>query len=165
MNDQEKLFRAAGEIQFFSALLLKFFNQALDNRLRQHGADITALQHAILGMLMFETITISMISQRLGMDPSTLVRSVDGLERKGLVVRGRDSKDRRRNPISITEQGRELLSAVPAISPDDQPFKTLQSLGSEKTFQLRDRLRDVMNQFPEGRMIIDLISGSPPEER
>jgi DNA-binding MarR family transcriptional regulator len=110
-------------------------------------------------MLMFENLTISVISQRLGMDPSTLVRSVDRLERQGLVVRGRDPKDRRRNPISITEKGRELIYAVPPITSEDLPFQALQTLGIDSTLQLRDLLRDLMNEFPEGKMIVELISG------
>jgi DNA-binding MarR family transcriptional regulator len=162
MNEQEKLFLAAGEIHFYSALLLKFFNEALESRLRQQGAEISALQHGILSMLMYENLTISVISQRLGMDPSTLVRSVDRLERQGLVVRGRDPKDRRRNPISITEKGRELISAVPPITYEDLPFQALQTLGIDSTLQLRDLLRDLMNEFPEGRMIVSLISGYSP---
>jgi DNA-binding MarR family transcriptional regulator len=162
MDEQEKLYQAAGEINFYSALLLKFFNEALESRLRQHGADIKALQHGILNMLMFENLTISVISQRLGMDPSTLVRSVDRLERQGLVVRGRDPKDRRRNPISITTKGRDLINAVPNIAYDDLPFKVLQTLGVDATLQLRDLLRDLMNEFPEGKMIVALISGSSP---
>ena len=161
-TEEEKLYKAAGEIQFYSALLLKFFNEALEIRLRNHGADVTALQHGILNMLMFGDVTISEISRRLGLDPSTLVRSVDRLQRQGLVVRGHDPGDRRRRPISITEEGRDLMKAVPPLAYEDQPLRVLEALGIDSTLQLRDLLRDVMNEFPEGKMIVELISGYAP---
>ena len=162
MHEQEEMYLAAGEIQFYSALLLKFFNEALERRLWQQEEKISALQHGILRMPMFENLTISVISRRLVMDPSTLVRSVDRLERQGLVVRGRDPRDRRQNPLSITEKGRELISAVPPITHDDLPYQALQALGFASTLQLRDLLRDLMNEFPEAKMIIELISGYSP---
>lgn len=161
---QERLFEAAIEIQVYAVLLLKFFNDALEIRLRQHGSGINSFQYGILRMLMMEKLTISIISQRYGMDPSTLVRAVDALERKELVKRGSDPKDRRRNPISITEKGRELFLAVPVVSFDDLPFQALQSLGLDSAGQLRDLLRELLKKFPEGKMIVELMSG-PPSDR
>jgi DNA-binding MarR family transcriptional regulator len=164
MSEEQKVYQAAGEIQFYSALLLKFFNEAVESRLRRHGADITALQYGILNMLMFGDVTISEISQRLGMSPSTLVRSVDKLERQHLAVRGRDPSDRRRHPISITAEGRDLMGAVPPITPEDLPFQVLQTIGVESTLQLRDLLRAVMNEFPEGKMVVELIAAYTPAQ-
>ncbi len=153
---KENLYTAAIEIQLYTALLLKFFNQALEERLREHGEKISGLQHGILRMVQFETLTISEISQRLGLDPSTLVRAVDSLERKGLAQRGSDPHDRRRNPITITEKGTELVTAVPAISEQDFSFQALQSFKS--TIKLRDLLRELVKEFPEGKIVAELIS-------
>ena len=89
----------------YAALLLKFFNQALEERLSRCGTRISTLQHSILRILQLDTLTISELSQRMSFDPSTLVRAVDALERKDLARRGTDSHDRRRNPITITEKG------------------------------------------------------------
>ena len=110
-------------------------------------------------MLQYENLTISQISQRLGIDPSTLVRSVDSLERKGLAQRGRDPKDRRRNPISITDEGRELMTAVPVIAVTDPPFQALLSQKIESAVQLRDLLREFIAEFPEGKLVTGLMSG------
>ena len=165
MSDQEKLYLAAGEIQFYAALLLKFFNESLERRLREHGAEISALQHAILNMLVYGDITISEISRRLGMEPSTLVRSVDRLERQNLVMRGHDPADRRRRPISITVKGRELMSAVPPLAYEDMPLQVLHTLGIESTLQLRDLLREVMNAFPEGKMIVEMVTAYSAEQK
>lgn len=148
------------EIQFYAALLLKFFNQALEERLRQYGTRISSLQHGILRMLQFDTLTISELSQRLGLDPSTLVRAVDALEHKDLACRGTDPHDRRRNPITITNKGMELVTAVPVIASEDLTYQALQSLGYESTAQLRELLHRLIVEFPEGKLVAELVSGS-----
>jgi DNA-binding MarR family transcriptional regulator len=159
MSEESLLYPTAIEIQLYAALLLKFFNQALEERLRQQGEKISSLQHGILRMLQFETLTISEISQRMGLDPSTLVRAMDSLEKKGLAQRGRDPNDRRRNPITITEKGRELIIAVPVISDDDHTFQALQTIGAESATQLRNLLRAFVQEFPEGALVAGLMSG------
>ena len=156
---EDHLYPAAIEIQLYAALLLKFFNQALEERLRECGERISSLQHGILRMLQFDTLTISEISQRMGLDPSTLVRAVDALERKDLARRGSDPHDRRRNPITITQKGMELITTVPVIADEDLTFQALQSFGIESTYQLRDLLRRLIREFPEGKMVAELISG------
>jgi DNA-binding MarR family transcriptional regulator len=146
------------EIHIYAALLLKFFNQALEERLRGYDTKISALQHSILRMLQYDTLTISEISRRMGLDPSTLVRAVDALERKDLARRGTDPHDRRRNPITITPNGLELVSAVPSIDPADPTFLALQSLGAESSTHLRDLLRRLILEFPEGKLVADLMA-------
>ena len=154
-----RLFPIAIEIQLYAALLLKFFNQSLEERLREYGERISSLQHGILRMLEYDTLTISEISQRMGLDPSTLVRAVDTLERKDLARRGSDPHDRRRNPITITDKGRQLVTTVPVIASEDCTYQALQSLGVESTTQLRDLLRALASEFPEGKMVAELVSG------
>jgi DNA-binding MarR family transcriptional regulator len=153
------LYPIASEVLLYSALLLKFSNGALEERLRACGERISSLQHGILRMLQYETLTISEISQRLGLDPSTVVRSVDALERRVLARRGSDPQDRRRNPITITERGVELVTTIPAISAEDLSFQALQSLGIGGATQLRDLLRRLISEFPEGKMVAELVSG------
>ncbi len=155
---EDRLYPVAIEIQLYAALLLKFFNQALEERLRERGERISGLQHGILRMLRFDTLTVSEISQRMGLTPSTLVRAVDALERRDLARRGSDPHDRRRNPITITEKGVELVTAVSVMSAEDPTFQALKAIGLESTTQLRDLLRALIREFPEGKMIAELMS-------
>ena len=155
------LIQISNEIYTYAALLLKFFSESLEERLQNHGVPLTSLQFSIVRMLRFEPLTISMISQRMSLDPSALVRIIDSLERKGLVLRAVDPHDRRRNPIEITKKGLKLVAAVPVIAENDPVFHALQSLGVEPTVLLRDLLLKVMQQFPEGRLVSELISGQP----
>lgn len=159
--EKENFYPIAVEVQLYAALLLKFYSQALEERLRAHGVKISSLQHGILQMLQFESLTISEISRRLGFDLSTLVRSVDSLEHKELARRGSDPHDRRRNPISITEKGRELMLQAPVVTEEDPTFQALQSLGIASAAQLRDLLRELIIKFPEGALVAGLMSGPP----
>ncbi|PKO19084.1 MAG: hypothetical protein CVU39_00605 [Chloroflexi bacterium HGW-Chloroflexi-10] len=78
------------------------------------------------------------------MDPSTLVRAVDMLERLEVAERGSDPKDPRRNPITITLKGLAILQAVSALIPQDAVFKALLSIGAEPVGRLRDLLCDTI---------------------
>jgi DNA-binding MarR family transcriptional regulator len=159
LMSQTDLIQIANEINVYASLLLKFYNEALEARLKKSGVTMSALQFGTLRMLFNETLTISTISQRLSLDPSTMVRSIDALERKGLAERGIDPRDRRRNPIQITKRGREFISANPVVAEDDPTLQALESQGIEQSKLLRDLLRQVISQFPEGRVITDLMTG------
>jgi DNA-binding MarR family transcriptional regulator len=152
-------YHVTNEIFTYAALLARFFSQSLEERLQNYGVPMTGFQHGVLRMLQSETLTISTLSQRMGLDPSAMVRMIDSLERKGLVVRGTDPHDRRRNPIQITPKGIDLAAATPVISDQDLTFQALQSLGEEETILLRDLLLKVIQQFPEGRLVSGLMSG------
>jgi DNA-binding MarR family transcriptional regulator len=52
------------------------------------------------------------LAQRLGLDPSDVVRVIDALERRGWVRRDRDAADRRRSIASITTAGQHALDAA-----------------------------------------------------
>lgn len=53
-----------------------------------------------------EPCTISSIANHLGTDPATVVRTVDSLEKRGLVARRRDKHDRRQVFVEFTQAGR-----------------------------------------------------------
>jgi DNA-binding MarR family transcriptional regulator len=77
----------------------------------QHGFSTT--QFMLLGLVEKscegEPYTISTIAAKLGLDPATVVRTVDSLEKRGLVERRRDKQDRRQVFIVFTESGRQSL--------------------------------------------------------
>jgi DNA-binding MarR family transcriptional regulator len=152
------LFPIANEIYVYTTLMMKHFNEAQETRLHQHGESLTSMQMGVLRMLQYEVLTLSTISQRMGMDPSGIMRIIDALETNGLVVREIDPQDRRRNPIRITTRGAGLLIAVPIVSEEDPIFRAIVALGEEQTAQLRDVLREIVTQFPEGQLVAGLFS-------
>ena len=61
-----------------------------------------------------EPITLKLLAQRVGLESSTLVRVVDLLESRGLVLRETDAHDRRSKSLSLTTQGLEVVADVRA---------------------------------------------------
>jgi|WetSurSiteA1Bulk_404760.scaffolds.fasta_scaffold07944_2 DNA-binding MarR family transcriptional regulator len=155
------LYPVVNEIYVYASLLMKHFNEALEVRLHQQGENLTGLQIGVLRMLQNEVLTLSIISQRMGMDPSSILRIIDALERKGFVARGVDPHDRRRNPIRITDKGIDLLITVPIISEQDPIYLAISAHSEERATQLRDLLHAIVTQFPDGRMVADLLSLVP----
>src|SRR6266516_2465863 len=75
----------------------------------QHGLSTT--EFIVLGLIgkaqsTGEPCTISSIAGDLDIDPATVVRTVDSLEKRGLVERRRSREDRRQVFVEFTEAGR-----------------------------------------------------------
>lgn len=58
------------------------------------------------------------LAAAMHLDPSTVVGVVDRLEAKGLLVRERDTKDRRRVRLTLTAKGRALEKKAPHPAQD-----------------------------------------------
>src|SRR5438128_8852113 len=78
-----------------------------------HQQGFSTTQFMVLGLVEkaqeTEPCTISSIARRLGIDPATVVRTVDSLEKRGLVERRRDKHDRRQVFIIFSEAGHNAL--------------------------------------------------------
>jgi DNA-binding MarR family transcriptional regulator len=98
-----------------------------------------ASENVTIGMWYFlralweeEGLTQRALSRRIGMMESTTVPALVLMERRGLVTRQRDTKDRRRSRVYLTERGRALkaillpdakaanLIALDGVSEEDQ---------------------------------------------
>jgi DNA-binding MarR family transcriptional regulator len=80
---------------------------------------------------------------RLGVDRTTMVGLLDGLEDKGLLARQPDPADRRRNVVVLTNAGRRALKAAKAAS-DKAERELLADLSPAEAGQLRDLLARVV---------------------
>jgi DNA-binding MarR family transcriptional regulator len=79
------------------------------------------------------------IAARLGVDRTTMVGLIDGLEAKGLVARRADIADRRRNVVELTEDGRTALPQSVRAS-DEAERMLLAPLTDTESAQLRKLL-------------------------
>ena len=86
-------------------------------------------------------------ARRLGVDRTTMVELIDGLEHKGLVARLADPSDRRRNVIDLTGAGRAMLRDATRAS-DDAERALLADLGDEEAAQLRLLLQRIVANRP-----------------
>ena len=64
-------------------------------------------------------LTASDVQRILGLDPGYLSRIVRSFERKGILLRERSKKDRRRSLIRLTSHGRKVFSALNARQSSD----------------------------------------------
>ena len=78
-------------------------------------------------------------ARRLGVDRTTMVALVDGLEDKGLVARRPDAGDRRRNVVELTKAGKATLARATRAS-DAAERQLLAELSDAEAATLRDLL-------------------------
>ena len=105
---------------------------------------ITGRELAVLTVLgEAEALAQHQAAGRLGVDRTTMVELVDGLERKGFVERRPDPGDRRRNLVHLTPAGRHALDEGGRASRDaEQTF--LAALDPAEAVQLRTMLQRVL---------------------
>lgn len=99
-----------------------------------------------LGVLLFlvdrEPESQQQAAQRLGVDRTTMVGLLDGLEARGLVARRPDPADRRRNVVEVTDLGRSTLEGATRAS-DEAEAELLAGLGKADAARLRELLARV----------------------
>lgn len=154
----DEIYAVANEIRILAAIVTKMARRDLQQRLDSWGADVSSLQYGIMRLLRYQEHTISELSCKFMCDPSTLVPAVDALERKGLARRGKDPNDRRRNPLSLTEEGESLIARVPVVNSRDALVKSLDAMGDEQCRQLLTLLRDLVSHMAEGEDVLYYVS-------
>lgn len=96
-------------------------------------------------------------ARRLGVDRTTMVGLLDGLEGQGLLARQPDPADRRRNVVVLTNAGRRALKDAKAAS-DRAERELLADLSSTEAHQLRAMLARVVASYSSP-------ASSPDEDR
>jgi MarR family transcriptional regulator, lower aerobic nicotinate degradation pathway regulator len=92
---------------------LSFLIQGLlERRAAEH--DLSIVQTRLLGVLRDRTPTMNELARFLGLDKSSVTGLVDRAERRGLVARVPSATDRRAVLVSLTDEGRSLVSQAAA---------------------------------------------------
>jgi DNA-binding MarR family transcriptional regulator len=147
--ETDELQIAAGELRSLTGRILKEARHDIEQRLIASEVGISALQYGILHLLNDKNYALSELSGLMGREPATLVPAVDTLETKGMLQRGQDPKDRRRNPLTITMQGLAVLKRVTQVGENDLLLNALKGLGDQKVEQLISLLREVALQVAQ----------------
>ncbi len=121
---------------------------------RQHG--ITTPQLLILRQIQGkEALTVSQIAKQVSLKQATVTDILNRLERKGLVLRQKDTNDRRRVLVRETDLGKKILAAAP--SPLQETFlKRFENLDDWKQSMILSSL-----QLVSSMMTDDEISAAP----
>ncbi len=107
MNDDLQYFtESLGFIIYRTALALK---SALQRFFRENGHGITAEQWVIIRHLWQEEgLSQREIGEKAAKDKPNVTRMLDALEKKGIIFRWDDLRDRRKYRIYLTPEGKEL---------------------------------------------------------
>jgi DNA-binding MarR family transcriptional regulator len=144
----------AVEIRVLTGYIMRQSMRELEQRFEAHQIPLTALQHGILRLLAHDRFTMTELSRKMTLDPSTLVPAIDAMEKRGLLVRERDPSDRRRVPLVVTDAARALLSAMPIVDENDMMVQAAIALGDDDAQRLIALLRALVRQLPEGEALL-----------
>lgn len=121
---------------------------------RQHG--ITTPQLIILKQIQGkEAMTVSEVARQVSLKQATVTDILNRLEYKGLVLREKDTKDRRRVLVRETDAGKKLLKTAP--SPLQETF--LEKYGDLEDWKQHMILASL--QLVSTMMVDDEISAAP----
>ena len=143
----------ASELRSLAGRILKAARQDTEQRLIASRVDISTMQYGILYILKEKKHTLSELSGVMGREPATLLPAVDSLEVKKMLRRGKDSRDRRRIPLTITRQGLAVLERVPQAAENDLLLNALKGLGDQKAKQLISLMNEVTLQVVQDKNI------------
>jgi DNA-binding MarR family transcriptional regulator len=107
---------------------------------RQHN--LTPQQTQLLCMLTRGPVGMTELSRLLHLEKSSLTGLVDRVERRGLVARMPDARDRRACQIALTSQGARL-----AVEAHDDVTARLETLAGELRAGEKDRLTSAIGQI------------------
>lgn len=151
----ERLHTRTVEFKLLIGSLWKASANSTERWLQDQDFGITRLQLGILRVLYHDgALTISELSRKFSVDPSTLVPTVDTLERKKLLTRGRDPNDRRRVPLTLTDEGHALLSRIPEAREDDPISTALDAMGDEAAQALIQSIVNLIEHMPDSHDIL-----------
>jgi DNA-binding MarR family transcriptional regulator len=137
------LLKSALATRIFAAYIAGRAAKELEAALSGNAFGLTNTAIPLLHALRQGEKTMAEISRQIPIAPSTLVPLVDALEREGLLQRGRDPRDRRRTPLTLTERGHAALASVPPLAGYAAIFAAMQQMEPGKGHQLADLLREL----------------------
>lgn len=108
---------AAPQAPFFGHLLMnvsRTWRQVLEVRLAELGLTDATWVPLFHLQAAAAPLTLKQLAQRVGLDSSTLVRVVDLLQARGLLLRETDAHDRRSKSLRLTAQGQHVVADVRA---------------------------------------------------
>ena len=111
------------------------------------GVDITTEQWSILACLWKkDRVTQQTLCGLTLKDKPSMTRLIDNLEKRNLVIRVADSKDRRINLIHLTESGMALQTKATEIV-QKIASKTLDKISDEELNDFRSVLKKIMTNL------------------
>ena len=99
---------------------------------------------------------LGVLASGFGLDPSTITRQVQAMERVGLVERHSDTQDRRASILQLTEEGRSVLAHTRAHRRQrmEAVFADWDGQDREELARLLTKLNDSITMLVEGERVV-----------
>jgi DNA-binding MarR family transcriptional regulator len=156
------------DVRVLRALRRIFRAVDIHSRRLSESFGLTAPQLVCLDAIREATVlTTSGLAHQVQLSPSTVVGIVDRLERKGLVQRMRDTRDRRVVNLSLTAQGKRTVRRAPSPL-QDKLAAGLAALAPEDQETVAASLERIVEMVEAGRIdAAPLLESGPlvPPER
>lgn len=125
--------------------------RTVEESVQQRHPGLTGMHLGVLRMLSRQAFTLSELSARMTVTPSTLVPVVDRLQELGLMSRQKDPHDRRRSPLVVTPEAHAMLRDLPLAETHAKLIEALRRLGPARARDLQTLLLDLLESMdPEG---------------
>jgi len=134
-------------IELFGATFLRFHRRA-PKRSAWTPQGWGVLQH----LEMAGPLTVTEAAKHMNRAQSVMSEIVDGLERKGLLARMRDQRDRRRTLVWLTDAGRAAMATERQVLCAERLQAAFEALDEDSTGELLRTLRALIDASTEAGM-------------
>jgi DNA-binding MarR family transcriptional regulator len=132
---------AAAFCALFPALYLRFCRQRDDGETRLTRQMDGVLHH----LAMSGPLTVGEMACHFARAQSVVSEIVDGMEKKGLLERMRDSRDRRRTLVWLTDAARQVLARRQQVLDPARVARAMRRLPEATRTTLNDSLRALVH--------------------
>jgi DNA-binding MarR family transcriptional regulator len=155
--------RSTNNIEFISLetkvllhIISRLSRQDTEKRLKKENFELRPLSFGVLCTLRKRSCTIAQLSKKMMISPPTLIPIVDSLEKNGYLKRGINPKDRRKNPLILTEKSRKLSSRMLKLTGEDSLIKTISKLGKTRAGLLVKLLEELVESMSSRKKLDDI---------
>ncbi len=138
------------EIAVYVNILNSRIKKCFIDRLQQNGINVTPEQYLVLDIL-WEKQSLSQqnIADLIQKDKNSVTKIIDSLEKKNLVNRVVDQKDRRINKIELTKEGLALekITTEVAINFMNDTVKDIDGQDLDKLVEVMRKLKDNLDNI------------------
>ncbi|GIH05781.1 hypothetical protein Rhe02_38480 [Rhizocola hellebori] len=143
-------------------LLLHVATHTLETEMTVRLAElgITPRENCVLSKAIGEELTQSELAERCNLDKTTMVVTIDALERAGLAERVPSSTDRRARIIAVTSAGERMVAKAEKVV-----TKIYADVLSGLPDDQREAFLKGLTQLAEGRLSTPMQCDKPPRRR
>lgn len=97
------------------------------------------------------------LGPKMGMEPTSLSRTLKSMEEKGLIYRGADSADKRKSLVFLTEEGVEKrrIARDVVLGFNERVYKNIPKSKVKAFFEVMEKLDGILNELLEDNKVFE----------